>query len=146
MALVRFLHAVKRGIVGFHCFDPKMGQGGCGILVPLSSVVCHHVDHYGFASFILGCTFDSAFAYLTYRRSAETHWSSVDGVSGWFPYGFTEGSGHDLVDATVPSWKGEASGAVGAYSLYTARSIVCMVPSADRCRLPSAIACMRPPS
>lgn len=51
--------------------------GYCGAsTVPTS--LCPSVDQCGFTSFILGLSFDLAFAYLTYLCSAETYWSSVE--------------------------------------------------------------------
>lgn len=58
LALVRFLFAAEHGVVGFSRYEPRMGQGGCKVLVPLAGCELRRVDHYGFASFFLGCALD----------------------------------------------------------------------------------------
>lgn len=65
-ALVPFLFAAEHGVVGFSCFDQRMGTGACGVIVPLATGVLRRMNHYGLASFVLACPFDSALAYLAF--------------------------------------------------------------------------------
>lgn len=60
MVLGRLLYAAERGVVRIQCLDPRMGQAGVKVLVPLLSGVFHPFSPYGFASFIFGCAFDLA--------------------------------------------------------------------------------------
>lgn len=103
MMLVGLLKAAERGVVGFQCYDHWMGQGSCGVLVPLSSDVRRRVCCNGFVSFVVGCVFDSDRAYLANCRPAEVDWSSIDGLPCWFIYGFADGRVHDLVVVVLPS-------------------------------------------
>lgn len=68
-----------------------MGQSGCWELVRILSSISHPADQYSFASFVVGCAFDSPSAYLPYFRSAGAHWSSIYDVHCWFPYGLRTG-------------------------------------------------------
>lgn len=57
-----------------------MGQGNCGIVVPLATAECRRLHYYGFVSFHVGCTLDSVLAYLAYRHSAEPDWAFLGGA------------------------------------------------------------------
>lgn len=98
LVFVQFLHDAERGAVRFQCYDPWMGQGGCGVLVPLLSDFRRRVDNHGFTSFVIGCSFDSDRAHLAYIRSAEVYCSSIDGGHGWLSYSSAAGLVKDLAE------------------------------------------------
>lgn len=60
LPLVRFLHAAEKGVVEFQCYEPKMGQCGCRVLVPLSSFAYRTIHYCGFSSIFVGCKGNSA--------------------------------------------------------------------------------------
>lgn len=124
MVLVQFLDAVERSSVTFPRYDPQMGQGGCKGLFPLLSVAGRCVYHYGFASFVFGCAFDSARVYLLYCRLAKLDRSSKDGTHRWFLKIFADARVHYLIEAFVTSRKNDESGAHGADRPYAARAIM----------------------
>lgn len=80
MALVRFFHVTERGVVGSHCYDPRMGQRARKVLVPLSSGIHRCVDHYGIAYFVVGIVFDYALTNFAYCCSVEVDWSFDGGM------------------------------------------------------------------
>lgn len=69
--------AAEHGLVGFFCYDSRSGQGVCTVIVLLATGVRRRVNDYGFESFVLGFSFDSALTQSVYHRSAEIDWSSV---------------------------------------------------------------------
>lgn len=73
MALVQFHFGNERNIVGVQCYDQR-DQKFWGVLTPLAAGVYCRIKHYGFASFVIGFTFDSALAYLVYFRSGKIDW------------------------------------------------------------------------
>lgn len=77
LALMRFLVFEKHSTVVSEYRDPRICQGGSGVITPSPIVVRRRVDHYGFSQSVSGCAFDSAAAYLAYQRSAEISWSSI---------------------------------------------------------------------
>lgn len=119
-----------------------MCQVRCQVLVPLFSGVCHQVDHYGFASFIGGCTFGSARVCSAYRLSAEVCWSPIDDMYHWFPYNFADWHSPDLVEADIPSRKTDTSGMLGVDKLHAFCAVVWVVPTTGRFSQASAVAYM----
>lgn len=87
----------------FQCYDLRMGQRGCRVVVPLLPGVGRCVGLHRFASFVSGCAFDSACAHFAYCCSREVDLSPVDSVLRWFPYGFADGRPNDLVKEVLPS-------------------------------------------
>lgn len=57
IAVMGFHQAAEHGVAWFQCYEPQMGKGGRGMLIPLSPGIRSHVDHFGFASFVFGCDF-----------------------------------------------------------------------------------------
>lgn len=68
MALVRILHAAEPGFDWFQFYDPRMGRGCYGVLVPLSSGVYPGIDQYRCEYFVVRSAFDSTSAYLAFCR------------------------------------------------------------------------------
>lgn len=100
-------------------------------------VVRRRVEYYSFASFVIGCAFDSAHAYLEYHRSAEVSWSPADRVHRWSPQGFADGHAQNLVEGVLPLWMRDARGALGANRLYAASlanavAYICRLSQMDR--------------
>lgn len=144
MALGWVLHGVEWGVVGFQCCDPPMGQGACGVLVPLSSGIRRIAHHYGFVSFVVDCAFDSLRVYLVYFCSGKS--------IGRLIKAYTVGLHTSLPTAVLttglkwffrPGWKMRV-GTLVASRLYVAWVIVSMVPTAERCGLASAVAHTHP--
>lgn len=54
MELVRLLNSAERHVVRSQCYEPWMGQGGCGVLVQLSPRVRCAVSYYGYKSLAVG--------------------------------------------------------------------------------------------
>lgn len=52
----------ERNDIGFQWNDLRKGQGSSEVTISLSPGVLRPADHYDFASFIFGCTLDSALA------------------------------------------------------------------------------------
>lgn len=102
-AIARIPHASKGVVIGFHCSDLGMHQGGCGVLDGRCTGMHCISDHNGFASFLIGLPFNLALANLVYCCSENRDWSSVGGVHCWFPYGFANGLVYTLVKAAVLS-------------------------------------------
>lgn len=63
--------------------------------------------------------------YLTYCRSVEVDWSSIDGTYRWFPYCFADGRVKDLLEVVLQSRKRDASEAFGANRQHADWAVVC---------------------
>lgn len=121
--------AVPSGWISF-IYSPG-SQGACQALVlHLSDILCR-IEHFGFASLVVGCAFDSAHACLAYYHSAEVHRSSGDGVHRWFPHCIGDGCDQDLVEVVLLSRKRDAEGGYGADRLYAARAVVLALRTAE---------------
>lgn len=87
IALAQLSNTANWSVVEFHCFNLQVELCGCGVLVSPLLLVGVQVDYLIFSYSILRSAFESAFAYIAYRRSAKVYWESVNVVSGWFSYG-----------------------------------------------------------
>lgn len=67
------------------------------MLVLISPGDVRRVNHPNSTSYVVSCPFDSALAYLAYRRSAEVNCLSLEGGHRCFPYSFVDERVHDLV-------------------------------------------------
>lgn len=138
-ALMKFILAAENGIAGFLWYNPWMGQGGFRLLVPCATGVHRRLDHYGFGSFFLCWSFDSAVAYRAYRWSAEIN-CSFRGVSPWlFHHSFGHGQVYVLVEAIVLAQKQDVIWTLNAGKAFHDRNIIWSAALADRCIMTSAL-------
>lgn len=104
LVLMQFLVVAERVAGGWACHDGRMGHGGCGVITPRSSGVRNCVAHYGFAQFVAKCVLDPVAAYLAYRRSVKSDWSSLSPIDCWI-HTYTFSGGHvRRLSATEVTW------------------------------------------
>lgn len=109
------------------------------MFIPLAVGWRRNLDHYSFASFVLGFAFDSALTYLLYRRSAEADCSSVGMFSCWFFYGFAESRVCALAKALFLSRKGHASVALVEDRVFPVQDFISSFASVHRCSMTDAV-------
>lgn len=73
---------------------------------------------------VLVCAFHSTLAYLAYRQSGKTDWSSVGTFPCWRSYEFADGRVPVLGEAVFHSQKRDASGRLGENMVFPARDVV----------------------
>lgn len=84
MVHMQFLHAAEQGIVGLQFYHWQMGQGGCGVLAPLSSGVFRRVDT---TALLLSSSFALSISLLpTWRVVAQ--WTSIGHLLNVYLIGF----------------------------------------------------------
>lgn len=135
-ALGQSLHAAKRGIVGFNAmtcewFNEIVGYSSRFLLALVIALIIR-----AFMFFIISCTFNSALAYMVYRRILELDCSSVDDVHRWFPNFLDDDCVYDLVDAAIHSRGQNVNGVLAADRIYAAWDVIWMVPSGQRAASP----------
>lgn len=60
-----------------------------GVHVPLQSGVLHHINDFGFHEILRGSGFNPVASFVSYSRSSQAAWASIDLAQWYYPLEFS---------------------------------------------------------